>query len=155
MVWISFAFLLSYFCLHETSAAADLSYITRACTVYCSGNLLEQIQLAHIFNDSKTFVDMPMRQDPEDILAAFNELTDMTKPALAAFVNEYFFTAGSDVDSFIPTDFDSSPPLLENIVDDSMRTWASDLNQLWLLLGKQVNESVQENPQRHSFVPRK
>lgn len=26
--------------------------------VYCHGDILEQIQLAHVFEDSKTFVDM-------------------------------------------------------------------------------------------------
>ena len=36
--------------------------------VYCSGDLLASVQLAGIFEDSKEFVDMPMLDDPENIL---------------------------------------------------------------------------------------
>lgn len=36
--------------------------------IYCSGDLLDAVQLSGIFEDSKEFVDMPMRYDPEIIL---------------------------------------------------------------------------------------
>ena len=36
--------------------------------VYCSGELLACVQMSGIFEDSKEFVDMPMRHDPEFIL---------------------------------------------------------------------------------------
>lgn len=39
---------------------SDLDYVEEACSVYCRGPVLEAVQLAGIFNDSKTFVDMPM-----------------------------------------------------------------------------------------------
>jgi hypothetical protein len=39
---------------------SNLSYVEAACSVYCSGPLLAAVQLSGIFNDSKTFVDMPM-----------------------------------------------------------------------------------------------
>jgi alpha,alpha-trehalase len=48
--------------------------IQRACTVYCHGDILEAVQLSGIFNDSKTFVDMPMKEDPEVVNAAFQAL---------------------------------------------------------------------------------
>lgn len=32
------------------------------CQVFCSGALLHSVQMAGLFNDSKDFVDMPMRQ---------------------------------------------------------------------------------------------
>lgn len=31
--------------------------------IYCSGSLLEAVQKASLFNDCKTFVDMPLKQD--------------------------------------------------------------------------------------------
>lgn len=36
--------------------------------VYCSGELLSAVQLSGVFEDSKDFVDSPMRSDPEVIL---------------------------------------------------------------------------------------
>lgn len=37
--------------------------------IYCQGNLLKIVQLAEIFNDSKTFVDMSQKNKPQNILA--------------------------------------------------------------------------------------
>lgn len=39
--------------------------------IYCFGDLLKTVQLAQIFPDSKTFVDMKLKASPEDTLAAF------------------------------------------------------------------------------------
>ena len=36
--------------------------------VYCSGELLATVQLSGLFEDSKEFVDMPMKVDPEQVL---------------------------------------------------------------------------------------
>ena len=32
--------------------------------VYCGGDLLREVQTSLVFNDSKEFVDMPMKADP-------------------------------------------------------------------------------------------
>lgn len=34
------------------------------------------------------------------------------------------------------------------------REWARELNLFWKELGRKVTQSVLDNPQRHSFVPR-
>lgn len=39
---------------------APLSAYQQACSIYCQGPLLQAVQSARIWNDSKTFVDMPM-----------------------------------------------------------------------------------------------
>jgi alpha,alpha-trehalase len=134
----------------------NMTNITRACMVYCEGELLEIVQLSNIFNDSKTFVDMPMKYDPETILSLFYNISDpYNTTVLTEFINNNFFPAGSDLDDWIPSDFITNPVIIDQITDPIYRVWASDLNQLWLVLGRQVNESVVQNPQRHSFLPRK
>jgi len=35
-----------------------------SCKVFCQGPLLDAVQRAHLFPDSKHFVDMPMVYDP-------------------------------------------------------------------------------------------
>jgi hypothetical protein len=62
--------------------------------------------------------------------------------AIAAFVHQWFADAGSDVLSWSPPDFNPTPPLLDTIVNGTLRQWASDVNGLWKLLGKQVPSRV-------------
>ena len=45
--------------------------------VYCApgpGSLLHVVQMARLFPDSKTFVDMPMKHEEEKVLAAFEQM---------------------------------------------------------------------------------
>lgn len=96
-----------------------------------------------------------MIYNPQETLAAFNTIPDTNnKTALEIFLKDYFLPAKSDLDDWIPTDYTTTPNILSRITDPDYYFWTSDLNALWLVLGRQVNESVHENPQRHSFVPR-
>lgn len=82
--------------------AALWSFSDALCTseLYCGGRLLDTIQSANLFFDSKTFVDMPARKHPREIQKAFNELfpyNNATADQLKKFVDTYFDPAGSDV----------------------------------------------------------
>ena len=99
--------------------------IDRACAVYCEGPLLNAVQLAQLFNDSKTFVDMPMKLDPEPILEAFSKLADPhNRSALEQFVSDFFLPAGQDLEEWIPTDYSEEPDFINYISDPDYRTWA-------------------------------
>jgi len=39
--------------------------------IYCEGSLLAAVQNAHLFADSKTFVDMPLKEDA-DLSSSFD-----------------------------------------------------------------------------------
>lgn len=52
----------------EAAEADALAHVARASKVYCHGDLLSCVQTSGLFEDSKEFVDMPMRHDPEVIL---------------------------------------------------------------------------------------
>lgn len=52
----------------ETLMGNRPSHRTCLLQVYCSGELLAAVQMSALFEDSKEFVDMPMRMDPEAIL---------------------------------------------------------------------------------------
>ena len=47
----------------------DPTTVARSCSVFCSGPILATVQMADppLFNDSKTFVDMPLKVDPEEV----------------------------------------------------------------------------------------
>ena len=59
--------------LPSPSPPPPANNVTRACSVFCSGPVLQTVQLWQppLFNDSKTFVDMPLLEDPEVVTAAF------------------------------------------------------------------------------------
>lgn len=54
------------------------------------GPLYRAVQLAHVFADNKTFVDLVPREQPEVILAAFERERPEGREALAAFVTRHF-----------------------------------------------------------------
>lgn len=73
--------------------------------VYCYGPLLETVQRANLYNDSKIFVDKPMRVDPAEVLNAFNLTANSTKDEVRAFVEQYFLEPGTELLQWTPSDW--------------------------------------------------
>lgn len=83
--------------------------------IYCTGELLKTIQLAEIFPDSKTFVDLHQMNDPEITLSNFYSLMNETgnkpsKSQLARYVNENFASSNELVNWTLP-DWTESPSI--------------------------------------------
>lgn len=60
--------------------------------IYCQGDLLRTVQLAKLYNDSKTFVDMKLKQPPQTTIDAFNQFmadhnNQPTKEEIQQFVD--------------------------------------------------------------------
>ncbi|KAM3830879.1 trehalase isoform 2-T2 [Vipera latastei] len=126
--------------------------------IYCTGELLRQVQLARLFQDDKDFVDMPLKSNPDVVLKRFEELVNATlggalsKLQLAQFVEAHFFPPGQDLESWIPPDWTDSIPLLKRISDEKLRSWAQVLNAKWKQLGRRVNPNVQMSPWCYSLI---
>jgi len=136
-----------------------LAHVARAAKVYCQGELLHVVQTAGIFEDSKEFVDMPMRVNPEVVLERFYALPPSLRrdpTVLRAFLAQYFSAPGSDLVPHIPTDHTDSPSLLEALAGHApYQRWASELNDFWKQLCRKVSPDVDLNPQRYSILKRK
>jgi len=131
-----------------------------SCAVFCHGELLATLQNQFIFgNDSKTFVDSPLRNDPEEVLAAFYALPrPLTTATLTTFAQTHFDPVGSDLVPYTPTDWKEVSPLLAIPAianNHTLRAFVVALNQLWLELGRKPTPSVRANPQRHTLLPTK
>ncbi len=97
-----------------------------------------------------------MKMSPEEVLHDFNLLSDPSSiPILTTFLEDHFEDEGSDLISWVPTDFQEVPRKLDQINNATYRKFAIDLNSLWLQLGREVDPIVMEHPERHSFVTRK
>lgn len=126
-----------------------------ACTseIFCRGDLLRIVQMARIFNDSKTFVDMRLQKDEADVLQAFKALPDNpSKDQVFKFVKDNFLPAGDDLEEWSPPDWKENPEFIDRIKDDNLRDFASKLNELWKKLGRKISDEARQNPARSSLI---
>eukprot|EP00009_Paramoeba_aestuarina_P005098 CAMPEP_0201519590 /NCGR_PEP_ID=MMETSP0161_2-20130828/10102_1 /ASSEMBLY_ACC=CAM_ASM_000251 /TAXON_ID=180227 /ORGANISM="Neoparamoeba aestuarina, Strain SoJaBio B1-5/56/2" /LENGTH=504 /DNA_ID=CAMNT_0047917675 /DNA_START=608 /DNA_END=2119 /DNA_ORIENTATION=- len=97
-----------------------------------------------------------MNKSPEDVLAAFDAMgPNPSNDDIELFLNDNFYPAGYDVETFVPPDYDPSPPKLAQISDNNLQTWAYSLNELWTSLGIQMKDIVYRHPERSSLIPMK
>ena len=123
--------------------------------IYCTGELLDAVQSARLFPDDKTFVDMPMRVEPEVILATF--YAEFPSPSdrqnasklRSVLIDPYFDAAGADIaaPSNAPSDYNDArgfpdggadggevirDPLLKGFADAVYRKWPQLYRQFTL-----------------------
>lgn len=125
--------------------------------IYCNSELLKRVQLARIFSDSKTFVDMRLLKDENTTLTEFQTLLDQTNDnptteQIRTFVNEHFSSA-TVLDEWTPPDYNPQPQFLERIRDQQLRKFGKDVNDIWPVLGRKVKAEVFENPEMFSLIP--
>ncbi|XP_078688199.1 trehalase-like isoform X1 [Branchiostoma floridae x Branchiostoma belcheri] len=125
--------------------------------IYCSGRLLEAVQNAHVFNDSKTFVDMKMKTEQDEILRAFDALAGSgadisSAEVMQGFLDQWFDPPGSEFEVWEPTDWRDSPKFLDNVADSSLREWGRKIHELWKSLGRKVKPDVRDRPHLYSML---
>lgn len=144
-----------------------MNYLYVHSEIYCYGDLLHTVQMAKIYPDSKTFVDMKLKTNPETTIAkfrtwqsqnpspspddirrfvtvSFNPNTIEAKLYLLFYfrIQENFDPPGSEFVKYVPDDYVENPRVLDLIKDPDYRQWAKDLNDLWLLLGRKMTDDV-------------
>lgn len=153
MVWLWVGFAMA------ASVVADRSKLPPACDsmIYCHGPLLNTVQMAGLYNDSKTFVDMKIKMSPNITLEHFYDMmsrtdSNPTKADIQEFVNQNFDPEGSEFEDWRPSDWKHNPGFLAKIKDPLLHKWASALNDLWLDLGRKMKEAVKESPDLYSII---
>ncbi|XP_041372836.1 trehalase-like [Gigantopelta aegis] len=148
--------------------------------IYCHGKLLETVQNAGLFQDSKTFVDMKLRYSPSEcLLLGFLSLcccwvvrkpvmdTDTVlenfaslirngslgnKTEVRAFVQTSFEGPGTEFETWEPTDFVDNPQFLSGVADGKLRNFGKSLCGLWKVLGRKIKQDVRDNGDRYSLL---
>ncbi|XP_046735752.1 trehalase-like isoform X2 [Diprion similis] len=126
--------------------------------IYCQGELLKCVQMAEIFNDSKTFVDLAQRNDPEVTLSNFNKMMEATNnnpnhTQVSEFVSQNFASESeSELETWTLPDWQENPPILNRVKDEKMKKWMKKLNGIWPQLARKVKPEVAEHPERHSLI---
>uniref|UniRef100_F1KYV0 Trehalase n=1 Tax=Ascaris suum TaxID=6253 RepID=F1KYV0_ASCSU len=128
--------------------------------IYCQGKVLHTVAMLNIFKDSKTFVDKPMKRDPEEINADFkarfsHTITTNDREAVRSFIEENFGTEGDDLSECANgtmSDWVDDPEYLISIDDNEMRRFALEIHALWKKLCRTIKKEVKEYPQRYSLL---
>ncbi|KAI5459802.1 trehalase-like protein [Mariannaea sp. PMI_226] len=101
--------------------------------IYCYGDILKEIELAHPFSDSKTFVDMPAKRPLKVIQAAFNKLHKplTNNSALNDFLDKYFADAGGELKEVPDNKLKTNSTFLDNINDSVVREFTQKVIEIW------------------------
>ena len=122
--------------------------------IYCDGPILQAVQDANLYVDSKYFVDMPLKQDPVTTLRDFYQLGDKIKDIniLREFVDEHFDEPGHELIETYPDDWVPFPHGFQAIEDYKLRRWALHLHRIWRDLCRRVKEDVRIHQERYSLL---
>nr|AQY15496.1 membrane-bound trehalase-like protein isoform 1 [Gampsocleis gratiosa]AQY15497.1 membrane-bound trehalase-like protein isoform 2 [Gampsocleis gratiosa]AQY15498.1 membrane-bound trehalase-like protein isoform 3 [Gampsocleis gratiosa] len=125
--------------------------------IYCYGPLLHTVQMAQVYPDSKTFVDMKMKQPPNQTMQAFLEMMNRTleNPSVEEikhFIEENFDPEGSEFEYWDPLDWTPKPRFLEKIMDPEYKVWAEKLHDLWKSLGRKMKDAVKDHQELYSII---
>ncbi|XP_073958964.1 trehalase [Choristoneura fumiferana] len=153
MIWIVSMMMMA------AAVMADRSSFPPTCDslIYCHGPLLDTVQMAGLYTDSKTFVDMKIKVSAEATMREFQKMMNETrshptKADIMKFVTDNFDPEGSEFERWIPDDWKEDPSFLKQIKDPQLLEWASELNRLWLQLGRKMSKDVEENQELYSII---
>ncbi|UKZ81385.1 hypothetical protein TrVFT333_009157 [Trichoderma virens FT-333] len=101
--------------------------------IYCHGDILREVELAHPFSDSKTFVDMPAKRPLSEIQAAFNKLKKplTNDSSLQTFLSTYFADAGGELVEVPRSSLTTNPVFLSKINDTVIKQFVSKVIAIW------------------------
>ncbi|KAI1304703.1 Six-hairpin glycosidase-like protein [Xylaria venustula] len=123
--------------------------------VYCTGELLKQVELAAPFSDSKTFVDLPTKLPLDQVIAAFEKLAKplSNNTELHEFLSTYFGEAGSELEA-VPTDQSKTDPVfLDGIEDSVIKQFVEKVIDIWPDLTRKYVGANRCDGCVNSFIP--
>ncbi|ODQ51086.1 glycoside hydrolase [Saitoella complicata NRRL Y-17804] len=123
--------------------------------IYCPGEILQNIQLAQPFDDSKTFVDLPTIRPLDEVLAAWANLTLPFEgnDTLSQFLDTYFGQPGTEIEA-VNISAPANPAFLRGINDTVVKGFASAVNGYWPQLARRyVGDDVLCDGCVSSFIP--
>ncbi|CCG81098.1 Putative uncharacterized protein [Taphrina deformans PYCC 5710] len=122
--------------------------------IFCQGALLQDIQLAAPYDDSKTFVDLPTIRPVQDVLNAYQNLSRpiTNNTQLQSFLSENFGAVGLEtgaVNSTLSTD----PTFLSHVNSSIVADFVRQIVDIWPDLTRQVVNTTLCAGCDSSFIP--
>ncbi|CAN8099092.1 unnamed protein product [Discula destructiva] len=125
--------------------------------LFCYGDMLQAIQLARPFADSKTFVDMPTKVPLEEIEAAFNKLPTPLQNGteLIEFLSTNFSPAGAELIPLVDQNITIDATLLSAMNNSVNSAFVLEIMKKWDDLTRQFNQTSICSQCQSSFIPPK
>ncbi|KZT28701.1 glycoside hydrolase family 37 protein [Neolentinus lepideus HHB14362 ss-1] len=128
--------------------------------IFCAGSLLQTVNVAQVYSDSKTFVDKPTVKSSQQVLSDFNAFngSSVTEGDIVNFVDNDFGGEGLELEALTLSNFNANPAFLQNVSDPLLRAWSQTVHGYWTQLIRGTNQSVvcAEGPGgqcESSFIP--
>jgi len=126
--------------------------------IFCYGPLLEAVQMAAIYPDSKTFVDKKLKLPPGKIIKNFETLLNQHNGSLLSvdeikkFVEDHFDEEGHELEPWVPEDWTPEPEFIANLRKPALRNLAKRIARLWRDLSRKIKDDVKDNPELYSII---
>src|SRR5437762_4662526 len=97
--------------------------------LYCQGEILQAIELARPFLDSKTYVDLPTIRPLDEVVSAFANLpsTLVNGTELQEFLSTYFGSPGGEIAPLETAQLITNATFLEKIDDKIVQSFLSQV----------------------------
>ena len=105
-----------------------------------------------MYQDSKTFVDMPMKFAEETVLEHFMNLPDHAKSTLQNFLAENFDQEGTELETVDPEDWIERPQFIDTIEDEKFQQLALKMNKIWKHLTRRISKQEADIEAKSSLI---
>ena len=107
--------------------------------IYCHGPIIDTIQRAGLYKDSKTFIDMPTSKPLAQVVESFYKLPkNVSKEELKAFIRDNFVSAETALQSANLTEWKPDPTFL-NKLSPTLKSFGADVHSVWKQLIRTAN----------------
>jgi alpha,alpha-trehalase len=109
--------------------------------IYCNSTFLFLLNKFKLYNDSKTFVDMPIKTTIDLALDDFDK-TIRNNPSLndiKLFLNRNFDKEGTEVEEHQPNDRKENPRFLNQIKNEDLKKFGKEIHFIWKNLIRKFN----------------
>ncbi|OJT12984.1 Trehalase [Trametes pubescens] len=113
-------------------------------SIFCAGALIQTVNLARLFPDSKTFVDKPTSKSSQQVLSDFNAINNnsVTEGDLLNFVNNDFRGEGLELEAVTIADFKDEPSFLGSVTDPLIKAFSQTVHGFWTQLVRNTNQTA-------------
>lgn len=117
--------------------------------IFCAGRILQTINIAQPYADSKTIVDKPTNGTTQKVLTAFSNITsassasgeNVTYGEIVDFLNSNFDGEGLELQATPLNNFPTNPAGLRGVRDEVVGGFALAVHKIWNLLIRDTDES--------------
>ncbi|KAG6815928.1 hypothetical protein H0H87_010115 [Tephrocybe sp. NHM501043] len=110
--------------------------------IFCAGDVLQTVNLAHLFPDDKTFADKPTSKPSQEVLADFKNISSSTTYGeIVDFVETNFQGEGLELEALSLANFKADPAFLNNVTAPIVKAFSKTVHGYWTQLIRGTNES--------------